>query len=271
MPMQHSIAQNRTLTHFDASDSVDVHCHCLPGVDDGPATLADSLALCRALVNDGITTAIATPHQLGRYDGRNSAASVRAACNQLQDELNRQQIPLIVKPGADVRVDERIAGLLKMDEVLTLGDGRVHLLLELPHDTYIDPQPLIRLLVSRGLQPIVSHPERHQSVRSRLSRVTPWIEQGAVLQVTAGSLLGQFGEEAQAAGWRLLEAGAVAIIAGDAHDTVRRPPSMTVAAQAIERRLGFAVARLVCLENPLRVLQGRRCSSRNSTGVARVV
>lgn len=271
MPGEPSNAQRSRLTHFDASASVDVHCHCLPGVDDGPETLDEALELCRALVDDGITTVIATPHQLGRYDGRNAATSVRAACNQLQDELRNRQIPLAVKPGADVRVDERIAGLLKMDEVLTLGDGRVHLLLELPHETYIDPQMLIRLLVSRGLQPIISHPERHEAIRARLSRVTPWLEQGAVLQVTAGSLLGQFGPDAQAAGWRLLEAGTVAIIATDAHDTQRRPPSMTAAAQLIERRLGFAAARLVCVENPLRVLQGRRCSARNSTGVAHVV
>lgn len=266
-----SKAQRRRLTHFDASDSVDVHCHCLPGVDDGPATLEEALELCQALVNDGITTVIATPHQLGRYDGRNSAASVRTACNQLQDELNRRRIPLTVKPGADVRVDERIAGLLKMDEVLTLGDGRAHLLLELPHETYIDPQLLIRLLVSRGIQPILSHPERHETIRERLSRVTPWLEQGAVLQVTAGSLLGQFGPDAQTAGWRLLEAGTVALIATDTHDTQRRPPSMSAAAQLIERRLGFAAARLVCIENPLRILQGRRCSARNTTGVAHVV
>jgi protein-tyrosine phosphatase len=92
-----------------------------------------------------------------------------------------------------------------------------------------------------------------------------------VLQVTAGSLLGHFGADAQAAGWRLLEAGAVAIIATDAHDTQRRPPCMAQAAAAIEKRLGYAVARLVCVENPLRVLQGRRCSSRNNTGVAQVV
>lgn len=271
MPLEPSQAQRRQLAHFDASESVDVHCHCLPGIDDGPANEAESLALCRALADDGITTVIATPHQLGRYDGRNSAAAVRTACLRLQDQLEKHQVPLTVKPGADVRVDERIAGLLKMDEILTLGDGRVHLLLELPHETYIDPQQLIRLLVARGLQPVVSHPERHAILRTRLSRVLPWIEQGAVLQVTAGSLLGHFGPEAQAAGWRLLEAGTVAIIATDAHDTVRRPPCMTKAAAAIEKRLGFAIARLVCVENPLRVLQGRRCSSRNTTGVAQVV
>lgn len=271
MPTERSNAQQRRLTHFDASDSVDVHCHCLPGVDDGPETLDQAVQLCAALTEDGFTTVIATPHQLGRYDGRNAAASVRLACNSLQDELNRRQIPLAIKPGADVRVDERIAGLLKMDEVLTLGDGRAHLLLELPHETYIDPQMLIRLLASRGIQPILSHPERHEAIRERLSRVTPWLEQGAVLQVTAGSLLGDFGADAQTAAWRLLEAGTVALVATDAHDTRRRPPRMSAAAQLIERRLGFAVARLVCIENPLRVLQGRRCSARNTTGVAHVV
>lgn len=263
--------QRTRLSYFDVSESVDVHCHCLPGFDDGPGTMAEAIALCRSLVQDGVTTVIATPHQLGRYEGANLAGAVRAACGRLQDELSRLEIALTVRPGADVRIDERIMGLLKLDEILTLGDGGLHLLLELPHETFIDPRPLIRLLVAGGLQPIISHPERHRFIRAHMERVAEWIELGAVCQVTAGSLVGEFGGDAESAAWRLIGAGLAQVVASDAHDVTRRPPRMTGAAVAIERRLGYAAARRVCLENPLRILQVRRCEDYRSTGFAKVV
>ena len=246
-------AQRRRLERFGAAESVDVHCHCLPGLDDGPKTPDDALALCRALVADGITTVVATPHQLGRYDRRNSAAVVRQAVGALQARLNVEGVPLTVLPGADVRIDERIVPMLRTGEVLTAGGGNC-LLLELPHETYIDPTPMIRLLAGRGLRAIVTHPERHEAVRKKPECVTPWLQAGAVLQLTAGSLVGSFGKSAEAAAWKWLEAGQASIVATDAHDVERRPPCITAAIDAIERRLGTDVARRVCIENPSRVV-----------------
>lgn len=263
--------QRTRLSYFDVPESVDVHCHCLPGMDDGPETMAEAIELCRLLARDGVTTVIATPHQLGRYEGANLAGAVRAACGRLQDELSRLKIALSVRPGADVRIDERIMGLLKLDEILTLGDGGLHLLLELPHETFIDPRPLIRLLAAGGLQPIISHPERHRFVRAHMDRIAEWIELGAVCQVTAGSLVGDFGPDAESAAWRLIGAGFAQVVASDAHDRTRRPPRMTDATAAIERRLGYPTARRVCIENPLRILQVRRCEDHRSAGFAKVV
>src|SRR5205823_5312387 len=111
---------------------VDVHCHILAGVDDGPVGLDETLALCRALVRDGITNVIATPHQLGRFDGRNLPAEIRAAVAELQATLDSRRIPLRVAPGGEVRVDERIPELLRQDRILTLADNGKYLLLELP-------------------------------------------------------------------------------------------------------------------------------------------
>src|SRR5262245_50854510 len=93
--------QNR-LDEFDAPRCVDIHCHCLYDFDDGPGTLEDSIALCRALTLDGITTVIATPHQLGRYDRLNSASMIRRAVSQLASELAERDIPLEIYPGGDV-------------------------------------------------------------------------------------------------------------------------------------------------------------------------
>jgi protein-tyrosine phosphatase len=225
-------------------------------VDDGPETLDDSLDLCEALVADGITTVIATPHQLGVYDGYNTAELIREAVANLQAELAAADIPLELAAGADVRVDERLARLLENDKILTAADLRRHLLLELPHQVPVDPLPAIEALAGRGVQVIMTHPERHRYLAGALDRMTDWIDAGAVLQITAGSLLGEFGGLANQEAWRLVHADMVSLVATDAHDHVRRPPCMSLALKTLERELGADAARTLCLENPLRVLQG---------------
>ena len=256
-PDYFTAAQRRRMKRFNVGQSVDLHCHCLPCLDDGPATLVDALALCRALVDDGISVAIATPHQLGRYQGRNEAADVRAAVAAMNRSLMVEEVPLRVLPGADVRVDEHIERLLGEDRILTLADRGAYLLLELPHDTFIDPLPLLRRLIDAGRRPILSHPERHRYLTARPQVVEPWLRCGAALQLTAGSFTGDFGTTAQRAAWYWLETGRAALVASDAHDAHRRPPRMTEAIRLIAARLGEDVARRVCAENPWRVLQGR--------------
>src|SRR3954451_18824303 len=126
--MSRSGFQTALLERFAADEGVDTHCHILPGVDDGPATLNDTLALCRVLVRDGITTVIATPHQLGRFEGVTSATVVREAVAHLQATLGSRGMPIRVVPGAEVRLDPRIPQLLAEDHILTLADGNKHLL-----------------------------------------------------------------------------------------------------------------------------------------------
>jgi protein-tyrosine phosphatase len=250
-------SQRQRLDRFAAAQCVDIHCHCLPCVDDGPASQVEALALCRALVADGITTAIATPHQLGRYQGRNGPAAIRQAVAALNRALMVDGIPLNVLPGGDVRVDERLERLLLEDQVLTLGDGAAYVLLELPHETFIDPVTMLRRMADKGICPIMSHPERHRFVTAHPHVVGPWLKAGAVLQLTAASLTGEFGTTARRAAWFWLETGEAALVASDAHDAVNRPPRMTEAIRLISKQLGEDVARRVCIENPRRVLEGR--------------
>lgn len=264
-PRHLAAAQRGRLERFAVGHSIDLHCHCLPGVDDGPATLDEALDLCRALVSDGVTIALATPHQLGRYHGRNEAAAVRQAVAALNRSLLVEAVPLRVLPGADVRVDEHIPRLLDEDRVLTLADRGAYLLLELPHDTFLDPLPLLRRLVQTGRRPLISHPERQRHLTAHPQVIEPWLGHGAALQLTAGSFLGDFGETARRAAWYWLETGQAALVASDAHDVDRRPPRMTEAIRLIAARLGEDVARRVCGENPLRVLQGRELDRPVST------
>lgn len=254
MPIPHTHAQEALLKRFGAAQCVDIHCHCLPGVDDGPATAEEALALCRALTEDGLTSVVATPHQLGRYEGRNTPASIRKAVASLQQLLDSHGVPLTVRPGADIRIDAQIPRLLEADKVLTLADRKQHLLLELPHEIFVNPLPLIRSLAGRGVRCIVSHPERHGHISRNPKLVLPWVQEGALLQVTAGSLLGDFGARAEQCAWDLLASGLVAIVATDAHGTAKRPPRFFAALQHIERRFGFDVARRVCFDGPANVI-----------------
>ena len=250
-----SPAQRARLDEWNIERSVDVHCHCLPGLDDGPATLEDSLSLCQALVDDGVTTVIASPHQLGRYDGVNTAAVIREALAELQAALEEQVIPLELAAGADVRIDERLSRLVEAGEVLAAGPASRHLLLELPHGLFVDPLGAIATLAERGIQTIMTHPERHRYLAGSTQRLAHWIDAGAALQITAGSLLGDFGPTAEQEGWRMLRAGMVSLIATDAHG---RPPLMTEALEVVSAQLGREFAAAVCLENPLRVYRGER-------------
>lgn len=237
---------------------IDIHCHCLPGLDDGPAEMTEALDLCRALVEDGIDTVVATPHQLGRFDGRNHAAHVRGAVNQLTKQLLEAGIPLTVLPGADVRVDERIPRLLQDDTVLTLADQGKHLLLELPHEAFIDIEWLLRQLADRGLSVIISHPERHPVLAARPEIIAKWSGLGASFQITAGSLLGQFGPASQQAAWYFLQSSVAGMVATDAHDTKHRCPSMKAAFKLLSQKLGQDTAGWLCIENPKRVVEGKQ-------------
>jgi protein-tyrosine phosphatase len=241
----------------------DVHCHCLPGLDDGPADMTEALELCRALVGDGITQVVATPHQLGRFDGRCAAGLVRRMVADLNRILRAHRMALTVLPGADVRLDERIPQLLDADAVLTVADGGRYLLLELPHEVFLDPQALLQPLREKGVTAVITHPERHEFLARHSSYVRHWLEYRPCLQITAGSLLGYFGPESAAAAWAFLRMRFPVVIATDAHNVQGRRPCMTAAYRHLRRQLGRAVADTVCMENPRRLVAGEELAILN--------
>jgi len=236
---------------------VDIHCHCLPAIDDGPATTADALGLCRGLIDDGIASVIATPHQLGRFSDYNEAALVRQAVSVLNEELKSNNIALTVLPGGDVRVDERICQLLEADKILTLADGGKYILLELPHQIFINITPLLDELSSMGVQAIISHPERHPVLIKQPNILINWLTHSAHLQVTAASLIGEFGTPVQKAAWHFLSSGWAELIATDSHNLQDRKPCMKAAFERISAKLGQPSAQLLCIENPSRVLNAQ--------------
>lgn len=239
------------------SGFVDVHCHCLPGLDDGPSDMEQALSLCRALTADGIVEVVATPHQLGRFDGHCDAPGVRRAVAQLNRVLHRNGIRLAVFPGADIRIDERIPQLLRADRILTLADAGRYLLVELPHEVFIDPRGLLEQLTQTRMAAVMTHPERHGFLASNPQYVDRWAEHRMCLQITAGSLLGDFGRQCEQAAWSFLHTSLPAVVATDAHNVGDRPPRMTAAYQRLVQRLGRSAAETLCVDNPRRLLAGQ--------------
>jgi protein-tyrosine phosphatase len=262
-PPRFAYPQRARLQRFGIEQSVDTHCHILPGIDDGPGDLDESLALCRALVRDGITIAIATPHQLGRFEAQNQAQPVRRLVDELQAALEERRIPLRVAAGGEVRVDERIPRLLSEGVVSALGPTAHYLLLELPTAFSVDPAPVLARfepdLPSDRI--ILAHAERCDGLNQKPELAESWIQQGVALQVNAGGVLGSFGASAQSAALDWLGRGWISILASDAHSTGSRRPRMSEAIDFIAREFGEAAARRVCLENPLRVLNGQPLQS----------
>ena len=235
----------------------DIHCHCLPGLDDGPATMSESLALCRKLVGDGIATVAATPHQLGRLEGCNEPERVREAVYNLNEVVKNNGVPLKIVPGGEIRVDERICELLEADKILTLADGDKYILLELPYQVFIDIEPLLTELAYMGIQSVIAHAEKIASLATHHQVVLRWLEHSTHLQITASGLLGDLGPEVQRAAWYFLTSGWATLVATDSHDMNVRRPRMRAAFERISNRLGEDLARLVCIENPSRVINGQ--------------
>ena len=234
---------------------VDIHCHLLPGLDDGASTLDEALAMAEMAVADGIGTIVATPHQLGSY-ARNSGETIRAAAAQFQRLLDQRRMPLRVLPGADVRIEPDLLRKIRTGEVLTLADRRRHVLLELPHDVYVPLDRLLAELDSAGLVGILSHPERNRGILNQPGVLRPLVERGCLLQVTAGSLTGAFGPQVQRFAESLVEQGLVHFVSTDAHGTQARPPLLGAAFERVVELAGRETAMDLCCRHPAAVAAG---------------
>ena len=233
----------------------DIHCHIIPCIDDGSANLSESTLMAKKALEDGTTSLIATPHQLGT-NSRVSVESIKHGLALLREELRKQEIHVEVLPGADVRIDPELPKLLKQGKVLTLADRGKHVLLELPHETYYPLEQLLKSLRKQGLVGILSHPERNRGIIKNPDVMWDVIEAGGLLQITAASLTGAFGSSCQEIAELAVDEGLIHFIASDAHDTKHRPFGMRDAYDTICDMAGEKLANLVCCENPARVFEG---------------
>lgn len=233
---------------------IDLHCHILPGIDDGSRSLDMSLEMARMAVDDGITMIACTPHIYpGLY--MNDTAGITAARDQLQREFDERGIPLKLTIGADVHLVPGLIEGLRAGTVPTLHGTR-YLLLEPSH--HVAPphfQDSVFRLVAEGYVPVITHPERLTWVEDSYPVFQDLVRQGAWMQLTAASLTGVFGARAKYWGERFLGDGLTHILATDAHSNGRRSPRMSQAREIAERMLGKEEAQLLVRGRQERMLR----------------
>jgi len=239
----------------DSGSFVDIHCHLVPGLDDGAQSWEQSLLMAAMAAADGIQTIVVTPHQLGSF-AHNSGQAIRARTAELQQFLDNHGVALRVLPGADVRIEPGMVEQLRSGEVLTLADRRKHVLLELPHELYFPLEDVLESLRRVGMVGILSHPERNQGLLKQSRLVPPLVDRGCLMQVTCGSLLGTFGASAQQMCEWMLEQGLVHFLATDAHGHSARRPLMKHAFERAKRIVGEEIAVDLCCRNPAAVAAG---------------
>lgn len=232
---------------------VDIHCHILPGIDDGSKSWEMTAEMCRAAVADGVTHIVATPHANHRYEyNRERFAEM---LGQLHDAADGK---LSFSIGCDFHFsNENIQDALEHPRRYTIGDTQ-YLLIEF--SDYAIPRNVkeeVLALRSCGMVPIVTHPERNPLLLRKPEKVLSLIEHGCLVQVTANAVTGAWGDRSKKMVEWLLEKDAVHVVASDAHDPVRRTPVMSEARAAIAKLANTEIANVLVDDNPAAIVEGR--------------
>ncbi len=232
---------------------IDVHCHLLPEIDDGPKNMEAAFQLAQQAYDNGVRKAVVTPHiHRGRWENSIGAINDRAA--EFRLALKAESIDLKIGVAGEVRICGDIIAMVAAKEIPFLGEWKGHrvVLLEMPH-SHILPgtDKIIGWLLKQNILPMIAHPERNKDVMRRLDKLDPFIEMGCLFQVTAGSVIGQFGDAARTVATELLERGLVTVLASDAHHIKRRPCNLAEGYDGAVSIVGIDEARDMVFDTPM--------------------
>jgi protein-tyrosine phosphatase len=232
---------------------VDVHCHILPGLDDGPPDMEEALKMAECAIADGITHVVATPHSCSEYPF--DYPRVQKLRERLQAEVDGR---LTLATGCDFHLNPENLHALRRDASRFCINQRDYLLVEF-NEISIPPamDQTLHDIQLMGLHPVITHPERNAILRRQPERLAKWARLGCFVQVTAGSLTGTFGPRAQEDSLCWIGEGLVHIVASDAHNTRRRPLKLQPAFEIVKEQFGEKKARALFVENPLAAFEGR--------------
>ena len=237
-------------------DMIDMHCHILPGIDDGARDLSMALEMAHAAVEDGVRAIVCTPHITpGIYD--NNATGINQAVSEFAWQLEQNGIDLPVYVGADIRITPDM-GKRILDGQWPSIAGTRYFLFEPDHNV-LTPGilELAEKLLRMKLVPVLTHPERLRWLDGHYDLVWKMWNMGCVIQITAGALTGRFGKQPQSWAHRMLKDGLVDVIATDAHNMHRRPPLLHEGYEAAATIIGKEYAWAMVYDNPLTILENR--------------
>ncbi|AWM39618.1 Tyrosine-protein phosphatase YwqE [Gemmata obscuriglobus] len=232
----------------------DLHLHLLAALDDGPRTWEDSLAMCRIAVSEGVRHTVALAHQSERWGV--TPGQIRTAVLELRRLLVEQGIPLEVFPGAEVMAAPDLPEAWDTGRLLSIGDHRKYILIEMPHRLFIDLRPVVQRFVARGVRVILAHPEQHPELLHESGRIEELIGMGCLVQVSSGNITGPKTPADEAALRAWFRRGCVHLLGSDGHSPRKRRPLLAAAAGKVQEWVGREAAQAICGCNGERVLRG---------------
>lgn len=238
---------------------IDIHCHILPGIDDGPETIDEAIDMCRMAAADGIKTVVATPHfKPGMYEP--AFARVNELIDAVAARAKEEGIDIRVLPGADVSVTPELLVHLKKEKHLTINRNGTYFLAEFP-SAAVPPNwdAFLLFLLKSGFVPIITHPERNAWFLTHPESLYSIVSKGVLVQVTAMSITGEFGENIQEFSIFLLEHNLVHVIATDAHSASYRQPELRAAVKMAGDIIGKEKAEALVTSIPEAIINGRPC------------
>lgn len=234
---------------------IDLHCHILPGIDDGAQNFENSTAMARSAVDQGIRHIVATPHHNVR-NWQNPKATVTPLVDQVNQAYAAQDIDLTVSAGQEVRISGDLIDLIDRDEICFLDGKESYLLVEFPTSSVPEyTSQVFYQLYEREITPIIAHPERNHAIFEKPDLLYDLVNGGALAQVTSSSYTGDLGKKIEKFTKQLIEANLVQIVASDAHNTTTRPFNMDRALIKLGKEYGEET-RAWFEENSQRVFDG---------------
>ena len=235
----------------------DLHCHFIPGIDDGARNMDDALALLKLSVDEGITHIVATPHiNPGYFD--NTLEIIQAGLAELKAAASENGINVQLAAAAEVRLCAELPVWIANHQLPFLGEyqGKKVLLLEFPHSHIpVGADKLVKWLMTKNVLPMIAHPERNREIPKDISKLAPFRRAGCLTQLTASSIIGDMGDVSFSTAMALLEQKAFDIVATDSHSINRRPPKLHDAKQVIAERFGDDYAEQLTTTTPAAISQ----------------
>jgi protein-tyrosine phosphatase len=230
---------------------IDIHCHLLPGVDDGAQSWDITLEMCRLAEEDGVTHIVATPHSNFEYHYDREFHSI------LLEELRSRVPTLSFSLGCDFHLSyENIEDALVHPERYAIGDTR-YLLVELSEFSAFKVAESLYQLQTAGLVPIITHPERNPVILGNPALLNEFSDAGCLFQITANSLTGFWGKPSRKLCESMLRNNMVHFIASDAHGLRSRPPLLSAARQAAAKIVGTEAAEKLVVANPMAIISNK--------------
>jgi len=240
---------------------IDIHCHILPGIDDGSDSMETSLKMLHMAEKDGISQIILTPHNKPWHRNTEHAV-INVKVDQLQERLYREGLSIKLHTGGELYYRSGLTEELDQGMAETLAGSRYVLVEFDPLADYDYIRNGIHALLMGGYYPIAAHVERYKNVCCKTNRIIELIEMGCFMQVNAGSVMGQYGIGAKQLTRKMLKQDWIDFVATDAHDSGRRSPCLSRCAEYIGKKYGESSRRRLFYDHPMCVLQDEYIGNR---------